>query len=99
MNERQKSLLLFIARNRLVSFQEIHRHFGGDAEALRKNLRLFRASNVGFIKPCDQDVEERNPVRPVHYGSRPGSNLPRQRRASRIQSPAVPGSNSTNMLC
>jgi hypothetical protein len=67
MNERQKSLLLFIARNRLVSFQEIHKHFGGDQEALRKNLRLFRATNVGFIKPCDQDVEERNPLRPVHY--------------------------------
>ena len=43
MNERQKSLLLFIARNRLVSFQEIHKHFGGDDEALRNNLRLFRA--------------------------------------------------------
>ena len=31
------------------------------------SFAMFRASNVGFIKPCDQDVEERNPVRPVHY--------------------------------
>jgi hypothetical protein len=67
MNERQKQLLLFIAHNRFVAFPEIWSHFGGDQYALRDNLRLFRASNVGFIKPCDQDVQDRNPLRPVHY--------------------------------
>lgn len=67
MNDRWKAVLLFIARNRLVSFQDIHNHFGGDAKALLTMLRVMRGSNIGFIRVCDQDIKHRNCFRPIHY--------------------------------
>src|SRR5208282_6290308 len=67
MVERQQALLLFISRNRFATFKDCHAFLRGDGDAIRDNLRLLKAENVGYIKVCEQDVDERIHFRPLHY--------------------------------
>jgi len=65
MNDRWKAVLLFIARNRAVSFQDVHNHFTGDEKSLRTVLRVLKG--LCYIKVCDEDIRQKNCFRPLHY--------------------------------
>jgi len=67
MSERQKNILSFLERNRYATFNDIHSYLRGDKTALRRNIRIMKAENVGYIKVCEQDEYERNWRKALHY--------------------------------
>ena len=67
MTDRRERLLSFLERNRYATFDDMHAYLKGDPTALRYTIRVLKAKPNGYIKVCDQHVEERNLRRKIVY--------------------------------
>ncbi|MDR3571042.1 MAG: hypothetical protein P4L81_02490 [Candidatus Pacebacteria bacterium] len=67
MTGRQTQLLAFLERNRYATCDDIHAYLKGDRTALRRTIRVLKASPNFYIKVCDQHAEDRNLRRKIAY--------------------------------